>query len=68
MPLPAPPLRFHVPQMPHIRYEKRTEPTGQVWLHFSCNGCSDHTRKPCSNVQRATYWLQIYAGLHQHVR
>lgn len=64
--LPNPPLQHVVAAMPHIRYQSRTDGAGQLWLHFSCNACGDHTRKPCGDSRRATHWLQTYAGLHQH--
>lgn len=68
MPLPVPPLRYQVPQAPHIRYESRTDPMRQLWLHFSCDGCQDHTQKPCSDMRRSGHWLRTYAGLHHQHR
>ena len=38
------------PQAPHVGYGSERA-HGQLYLHFICRRCGDHTRMPCSGYE-----------------
>lgn len=54
-PLPNSPVSWWIEQ----------QPNRQVFLHFRCAVCGDHSQRPCQNVMaRGDHWIALYAMGH----
>jgi hypothetical protein len=59
--------RVQVPNHPYAMYETVADRDPRYfWIFFYCTQCGDVSRKQCSNPQRLSHWVLVYATNHGH--